>query len=357
MADRVSDERRGARPIRDGLLARAKGALIPLHVTLELTQRCNLSCVHCYLPPGRGLELPLERWLELVDEIADLGCLTMTLTGGEIALRDGWLQVAARARSRGILVGATTSGTRFTESDLDDVAEAGLSRVSVSVYSATPGEHDAVTGVPGSFEASVRSLRGLVARGVRCRVLTVLMSETLGGYGAVLDLAAELGCDFQLDPTVAPRADGSTDVLVHRVAAADLAQVLADRRLFDLAPDRSDPDWQPAVRERKANCSAGATSAFVEATGDVLPCMGFRPGFGNVRVTPFAAVWRSESADEHRRTVARALLACDGCDLLSDCESRCMRLALAEDGDVLGPSSRACEMAGVIRGLRSTTKT
>ena len=66
---------------------------IPLQGTIEPTFRCNLSCVHCYVnePAGaadvRDRELSTERVKALVDEIADAGCLSLLLTGGEVLVR------------------------------------------------------------------------------------------------------------------------------------------------------------------------------------------------------------------------------------------------------------------------------
>ena len=76
--------------------------------------------------------------------------------------------------------------------------------------------------------------------------------------------------------------------------------------------------------------------------------MGFPPPFGNVAATDFAGVWKGAAAVEHRRAMSAPLKACAACELRAACGVRCPRLALVEDGDMSGVSSRACELAGIL---------
>jgi len=61
---------------------------VPISGVLELTSRCNLKCLHCYLGPQeeqmkkRTLEMSTERVLEVIDQICAEGCLYLVITGG-----------------------------------------------------------------------------------------------------------------------------------------------------------------------------------------------------------------------------------------------------------------------------------
>ena len=64
---------------------------IPISGMLELTSRCNLRCVHCYLGPQetqqqkRSEEMSTEDVFRVLDEIIEAGCLMLTITGGDDA--------------------------------------------------------------------------------------------------------------------------------------------------------------------------------------------------------------------------------------------------------------------------------
>src|SRR4051812_18041582 len=94
---------------------------IPHSAMVELTWRCNLRCTHCYLPEGQRRksareadELSTEELIRVFDEMAALGVLYLTLSGGEVFMRRDFLLLAAHARKRAFDVRVFTTGTIFT---------------------------------------------------------------------------------------------------------------------------------------------------------------------------------------------------------------------------------------------------
>ena len=61
---------------------------VPASGSFNLTNRCNLKCVHCYLGDQNSnlrtaqAELNTGQWLDLIDQITESGCLYLLLTGG-----------------------------------------------------------------------------------------------------------------------------------------------------------------------------------------------------------------------------------------------------------------------------------
>src|SRR6476659_9984578 len=76
----------------------------PIYAVWEITLRCDLACRHCGSRAGRSRpdELTTEEALNLVDQMADLGTLEVTIIGGEAYLRDDWTQIARKIRDRGM---------------------------------------------------------------------------------------------------------------------------------------------------------------------------------------------------------------------------------------------------------------
>ena len=191
-------------------------------VLLEITKRCNLRCYHCYVAGPTGDELGTERILALLDEFAGEGCISVTLTGGEVGLRDDFLTIARGVKQHRMTLNVLTNGTAFRDEDLDELAALKPASVSVSIYGSTPAGHEKVTGVAGSFARSLATVRRLRERGVRCNIRSVLMRENFDDFTNIASLAGDMGCDYRFDPTVAPRADGDGDVLEHRVSGKEL---------------------------------------------------------------------------------------------------------------------------------------
>jgi len=70
---------------------------VPLSGSLEITHRCNLRCVHCYVGTARYSkdlqreEMGKDQIFRLLDEICDAGCLHLLITGGEPLMRPDFL--------------------------------------------------------------------------------------------------------------------------------------------------------------------------------------------------------------------------------------------------------------------------
>ena len=108
---------------------RLAGKRIPIGGSIELTQRCNNKCVHCYNNLAAGdnaaleSELSLDEHCRIIDEIADFGCLWLLLTGGEIFLRRDFLDIYSYAKQKGLLVTLFTNGTLINAATADYLAQ------------------------------------------------------------------------------------------------------------------------------------------------------------------------------------------------------------------------------------------
>ena len=89
----------------------------PFLVALNLTQRCNLQCAHCYLDAGTrrdgdAVELSTAEVKSVIDDIATLSNETMVvLTGGEPMLLPDLVPLAQRCRELGKRITIETAGT------------------------------------------------------------------------------------------------------------------------------------------------------------------------------------------------------------------------------------------------------
>ena len=338
--------KRAARPVRDALRAGARARNMPLSASLELTKRCNLRCYHCYIA-GEQVELETQAWLDALEQLEAMGCMHILLTGGEATLRHDFFVIAARVKALRMTLTVLTNGTLLDDEGAARLAELRPFKVAVSMYGASAEKHDAVTGIKGSFARSIAALRALHRHGVRCRLSCTLMPETIGEVSAIIELAEELGCDYLFDPTVSPRSDDSDDVLRFRLPAERLREFYTHKAIVKRY------DWQAKVSDATVThlapgqCGAGFTSLHIDANGDVLPCVGFGPAFGNLDDESLASLWRGSLAEDHRRRMREPLVECTGCKYVRSCAVRCPRLAVFESGSVSGKSPRACEIAAV----------
>lgn len=131
-----------------------------LHLDMELTERCNNNCVHCYinLPAAdldaRRNELSIFEIKKILHEASSLGCLDVCFTGGEPLLRDDFEEIYFFARRIGLRVMIVTNSTLITPS-LTRLFNRipPLRKIEVSVYGMDRESYESVSRVSGSFDA------------------------------------------------------------------------------------------------------------------------------------------------------------------------------------------------------------
>ena len=327
---------------------------VPLSVQLDLTYRCNERCVHCYLDHDDHGEMTTAEIKHLLKEMAEAGVFILTLSGGEIFLRKDFFELLEYARRTLMFcVKLKTNAMLIREREAARIRDLGVESVQISIYSHRPEVHDAITLVPGSLKRSLDAVRFLKSQGLRVVIANVLMTQNMQDYPAVRALAAELGVDCTLDPTITPMMDGDRSVLSLGVDQTALRQVFRDASLVgdveEFCAIATNPD-EDALENLP--CSAGHTSCYVSPYGDVFPCVQFPLPTGNVRKQRFIDIWRhSDAMNDVRSIRVKDLTTCTSCSHVSSC-SRCPGLAFLE-GNMRGPSSQDCERSYARTGVPS----
>ena len=108
---------------------------VPRTAFFEITEACNLRCVHCWRETGASAsdEMATTEALDVAAQLAAAGCVEVRLTGGEPLLREDWPAIAARFHELGVKVAVITNGSLIDEAMAEAMRGAGVARVSVSI--------------------------------------------------------------------------------------------------------------------------------------------------------------------------------------------------------------------------------
>lgn len=313
----------------------------PIGVHLQVSDRCNHRCQHCYQVQGRKGELSLDQIKAILDDLAEAGVLMLNISGGEATLRDDLLDILEYARDKGFAVRLFTNAYLIDDRLADALARARLLEVHVSVYSDRDEEHDAVTRVPGSLRRTLAGIQRLRDRGVRVVMKTPLLSVAPGAASRVEALAKSMGCAFKASSEITPAEDGS---LEPQLVAASPRALIAEGVL---KPWRPQPDDEARRREKLASspCGVCRTSVAIMPNGEVRPCTDTVVPLGNLTKQRFADLYRTNPVTQFLREITwNDVHGCRDCDLLLACH-RCHASASQEQGDYLGPYAAACARA------------
>ncbi|MCX5707987.1 MAG: radical SAM protein [Candidatus Omnitrophica bacterium] len=323
------------------IVERTVDKFIPFKADWELTYGCNLKCIHCYQSgPDSRQELSTQEAFSCLDQLAEMGCLYLTLTGGEVLTREDFFEIAGYAREKDFAIRIFTNATLLDEAGADKIKKLNPLSVEISLYSADQAVHESITGVLGSFARTVNAFRLLKERGVHTVVKTTFMKPNAGEFDGLQKFSREIDAPFTFTFTVIPTLDNSREVTRLRIPEAKLEEMFIPR------------DWmfegvtEGGVRSFEPLCSAGFNSLYISPYGEVFPCVTLRQDCGNIRETELKDIWGSGFFRELRGISFKDLKGCADCQLAAYCD-RCAGLAWLEDKDLYGPSRNDCTLARV----------
>ncbi|MGC2111461.1 MAG: radical SAM protein [Candidatus Korobacteraceae bacterium] len=170
----------------------------PRLIFWEVTKGCNLRCIHCRATATELMspnDLPTEKALNIISQIADFSNPILVLSGGEPLYRHDIFQLAEYATSRGLRTALATNGTLVTKDIAEKIKNSGIKRVSISLDGVDATTHDTFRGIPGAFDAAIYGMRNLQQLGISVQINTTIARHNAHQLPAVLDLARTLGAD------------------------------------------------------------------------------------------------------------------------------------------------------------------
>jgi len=205
------------------LKEQTEGRRVPLSGSIEVTARCNLRCVHCYINEPvadnqvRNRELSKQELYSILDQITDEGCLWLLLTGGEPFVRPDFLDIYTYAKKKGMLITLFTNGTTITPRIADYLAEWRPSSIEITLYGFSKETYEKVTGVRGSYEQCMRGIDFLMERKLPLTLKSTILTLNKTEIWDIKRYAESLGVDFRFDPVLNLRLDGQIGPEEYRI--------------------------------------------------------------------------------------------------------------------------------------------
>ena len=320
---------------------------IPLVVHFDLTYRCNLHCVHCYLTGcKKQSECTTEEIKNILAQLAEAGALYLTLSGGEIFLRKDLPEIVREARKLHFAVRLLTNGTLIDDEMVDEIAKWYPEMLVFSVYDLDPSVHDGITKKHGSLVKTLNVISALRERNVPIKISAVLMQSNISGYRRLYNFAKEIGAQFQVDYRITPKIDGSQAPLQYHITDSEAKQVLGDP-VFSREYKTTGPDPTQGYSGvfNEIPCGAGHMSCYISPYGMITPCVQVPIGCGSLRKKSFLEIWSNSSELKAFRAIRLSdMPKCAKCKLFAYCRP-CPGLNLVETGDLLTPPPRVCKEA------------
>ncbi len=369
----------------------------PMRVYWETTNACDLACRHCRAearPDRDPQELTTAEGRRLFEQLAAFGSPLphVVLTGGDPLKRDDIFELIASARGMGFGVSVAPSATPLLTTDnVRKLRAAGVDAISLSLDGATAEHHDAIRGIPGTYERTLAA--GAAARevGLPFQVNTLVCEETVGDlpliYKHVVEMGAArwslfflvtVGRGSVLQPISRERAEellgwvaslaaqrmarpGRGGLVITTTEAPQLRRVVAEQKRAQAAEEAAShaaggaPNGRPGAAEPPINGANGAGPTghahggsahhgagirdgngilFISNVGDICPSGFLEVPVGNVRRDDVVAVYREAPLFRELREPDHFGGRCGHCEYRFSCGGSRAR-AYSASGDPL----------------------
>ena len=159
-------------------------------VVWNMTNRCNLSCRHCYINAedrDYAGELTTAEAKLFIDDLASMHVPVLLFSGGEPLVREDLFELGAYAGARGLRPVISTNGTLITPEIAKRIREIGFQYVGVSI-DGDETVHDQFRGRKGAYQETLTGIRNSIAAGNKTGIRFTLNRLNVHTLPSVLDL-------------------------------------------------------------------------------------------------------------------------------------------------------------------------
>ena len=330
----------------------------------NFTNRCNLSCMHCYSKADLDSKdvLSTEKIMDTLPRLKNSGVKFIIFSGGEPLTRKDLFDIALRCKELGIITYLSTNGLYVTKSNAQKIIDT-FNYVGVSI-DGSEKTHDHFRGLKGSFVESMKAVKLLNSySGAKVGIRFTITKETYDDLQFIFELAEKenipkiyishlvysgRGLDnLEMDLSKTQRRE-AVEFIIDKAFeyyndARDIEIVTGnmeqDAILFLDRFEKEYPNLKDEMKKRLVSWggnSAGRKLLNIDSVGNVKPDPFFPKVIGNIFDNDFEDIWRDKPIEllEKLRVHPRKISGkCEECDYIDICNggSRSRAYAIYDD--------------------------
>ena len=330
----------------------------------NFTNRCNLTCRHCYsyADPNSQDFLSTQTILNTIPELLKAGIKFVIFSGGEPLIRKDIFEIAKAMREAGIITYLSTNGLYISEKNVKPIIET-FNYIGISIDGI--GEvHDDFRGLEGAFNRSIEAIKLIQANGGSAGIRFTITKETQSSFYDIFDLAEKINVNkiYISHLVYSGRGLDNLKIDISKERRREFVEFIIDKAFeyyesgkdIDIVTGNMEMDSiifiekfaqkYPELRgdlveklKKWGGNSAGRNLVNINHLGDVKPDPFFPLVIGNITQKPFSEIWQN-SADEvlsGLRKFPRELGGhCQDCGVIEICNGGSRSRGWAISGDL-----------------------
>ncbi len=346
-------------------------------VLWDITSRCNIGCMHCYVSgssnESEGKDLSLEEVYTTVDEMSSMNIKEVSLTGGEPLMRKDLSKIISYILKSNVRLGALfTNGISvqddFIEFLIDSIPYPSKFCIRISLDGMTPESNAVIRGNKSDpnnfFYKTINTIKRLAVEGFFISIGTSVHRFNVKEIPEMYSFVKSLGANkWRL---AVPKPMGRFQQTQKNIGA-EWTEVLRsyylliDRHLKEIRIKNNEVvapllvgieqifsteiTVQTVNKFRKNDlvCFYHKNHCSVKSNGDVIPCGYFDKIIaGNVSREGLKDAWENQTMQRVKNLPVFEITECRDCKLLDFCGTGCRAVAEKINGSIYEKDPYAC---------------
>jgi len=328
----------------------------------NFTNRCNLSCLHCYSKSSLDEvdTLTTEQIKKTILQMKESGIKFIIFSGGEPLTRKDIFEIADFCKANGVVTYLSSNGLYFTTKNVQRIVDT-FNYIGISIDGDEP-THDYFRGLKGAFKETLKAVLLANATGAKVGIRFTMTKDTINSLEYIFDLVEKhnipkiyishlvysgRGLDnLKMDLTKEQRRKAVAFILAkafeYYKTGRDIEIVTGnmeqDAILFLDEFTKHYPELKTKMRKRLlawGGNSAGRKLLNINSEGDVRPDPFFPLTIGNIIKEDFGAIWQKGELLDKLRVHPRVISGiCSTCKQIDICNGGSRARAYAITGDL-----------------------
>lgn len=318
----------------------------PITAQLEITEKCNYKCPHCYQPKSKNYtessictfrEDKEKRMLLVARKIVEAGIFNVVLTGGEpLMFKKCVINLMSFFKSHDLNVFLNTNLALMDEKFLNEILSLDCNGMLISCPSTKSSLYKKMTG-NGDLEKFMERVNWLVEKRAHFTVNMVVNKNNLNNIRETAEKMKEIGVKrFAATPmalnVLRPQLKSFLAIKDVQKVIDDLIWVKEKLKLhvdiMEAIPKCTFPQkaYELNLSFLKRKCQAGITTVAISPKGEIRPCTHNPGSYGNIMEEGLEKAWGEMS---EWRNNSYTPTVCKKCKVLKSCSGGCRTTAKA----------------------------
>ncbi len=242
------------------------------NAVIEINDECNFRCDHCYLGSKTKSFMSFDLFKKIIDELYDLECLSILITGGEPLMNPNFIDMYTYAKEKGFLVSVNTNGSLITDKIIEVFNKYCPYVVEISLYGYNEETYLEFTHNQ-SYNLVLNNISKLKNNNIPVKLKTVLTNKNYYYLDKLISLSEKLDIPFRYDYIIFPNIFSLESKNESRLDTKEIINII-----------RKDPSSKKHFNDKILNlkienddhifqCMGGEQSVYIDSNGYINMCV------------------------------------------------------------------------------------